>query len=217
MRPPNDALMERLLFNNPIMYRFKYFMIQTVIWKWILSGVLRMKPSPMPDLSDLYQGKRILVGACGPGDVSTGPALDAAGNVTAFDISQEFVDTCKINRPSWTVFCDDILKISQSNDSFDIVVIYSALHHIPANAEKVLAELARVSRDRIVIVEGLIPKRGVLRLALLCWYRVVDGGVHYYTREELTAIFDKLGLDVERTTAHSPIKHMVLFVLRKKK
>src|SRR5208282_5786229 len=103
---------------------------------------------------------------------------------------------CKKNHPSWTVFRGDITEIPYEEGEFDLSLIYSSLHHIPIHAEKVLGELARVTRGRILILEGVVPESGLLRRALLTWYSLVDGGVHYYTREELRGVFAKLGLEV---------------------
>jgi ubiquinone/menaquinone biosynthesis C-methylase UbiE len=208
------AFAEELFFHNPAFYKAKRFVIETVIWKWVLSGVLRLQPHPLPDMTSLFEGKRVLLAACGPGDVSTGPSPDLAKEVVAFDISQEFVDACKRNHPTWTVFKGDIAKVPYTDGEFDLALIYSSLHHIPIHAEVVLKELARVTRGEIMILEGIVPERGPLRRALLAWYKVVDGGVHYYTRDELESVFAKLGLGVERLTQHGPIQHMMLSVLR---
>jgi ubiquinone/menaquinone biosynthesis C-methylase UbiE len=212
MRP--WALAERVFFENPLFYRAKCFVIETVIWKWVLAGAFGLEPNPMPEVGDLLRGKKVLIAACGPGDVSTGPSVDAATDVTAFDISPEFVEACRKNRPGWTVFVGDIVDIPYPADSFDVAVIYSSFHHIPIEASKVLRELSRVTRGKILIVEGLVPERGLLRRALLTWYAVVDGGVHYYTLAEMRGVFRDLGLEVETLTHHGPIKHMMLTVLR---
>jgi ubiquinone/menaquinone biosynthesis C-methylase UbiE len=145
--------------------------------------------------------------------VSTGPPLDTAAAVVAFDVSEEFVAACRRQRPTWEVFQGNVLAIARPDRSCDVAAIYSSLHHIPAEAERVLAELARVARERIVILEGVLPERGLLRAALRVWYRAFDGGVRYYTRRELLAAAQRLGLTVERVSAHGPIGHMLLVVL----
>jgi len=81
---------------------------------------------------------------------------------------------------------------------------------VPAAAEEVLAELARVTRGRIVLLEGLVPERGITRFLLLLWYRLVDGGHHYYTEGELLERIERLGLRVESSARYSPIRHMWL-------
>ena len=97
---------------------------------------------------------------------------------------------------------------------FDVAVIYSSLHHISSSAEAVLFEISRVTRARVVLLEGVVPEKGILRRLLLLWYSIVDGGVHYYTREEILGIAERLGLEVERATQHGPIAHMMFSVLR---
>jgi hypothetical protein len=81
------------------------------------------------------------------------------------------------------------------------------------NAAEVLSELARTTDGQIVLVESVVPKEGLLRAALLLWYRLVDGGYHYYTLEELEGIFQRLGLAVQSKGLYSPIRHMLLAVL----
>jgi ubiquinone/menaquinone biosynthesis C-methylase UbiE len=207
------SVAEKLLFSNPVLYRAKCFLIETVVWKWLLGGVFRLKQRPLGDTEPLFRAKQVLLAACGPGNTSTGPSIDSAAEVYAFDISQDFVTTCRTNRPHWKVCRADALKLPYADGAFEVSVIYSALHHIPARADLVLAELARVTRSRIVILEGVVPETGLLRRMLLIWYRLVDGGVHYYTREEILAIADQLGLRVQRATQHGPISHMMFSVL----
>jgi len=213
MPEQSTRIQERILFSNPWTYRLKCFLIQTVIWKCILSGIFRLKPRPLTDADPYYAGKKLLLAACGPGDVSTGPPVDSAADITAFDISEEFVESCKKNRPTWHVQVADVQKLPYANGEFDVCVIYSSLHHIPINARDVMAELGRVTRGRIVFFEGVVPERGFLRWMLLLWYKIMDGGCHYYTEEELRAIFEKLPLRVERLTRHGPIAHMLFGVL----
>ncbi len=213
MAKTTASFAERFLFSKPVFYKLKCFLIQTVIWKWILSGLFRMNPRVLSDTDGLFVGQRVLVAACGPGDVTTGPSVDAAAEISAFDISTEVVQACQRNRPTWKVRQADVLHLPYADGEFDVTVIYSALHHIPANAADVLAELARVSSKRVVFMEGVVPPKGLFRRLLLLWYRIVDGGVHYYTREELLEIASKVGLKVERATQHGPIAHMMFAVL----
>lgn len=205
--------LERLLFGRPTLYRLKRFLIEVVIWRVILAGVCRMKPNAMPDLTALFAGRRVLLAACGPGDVMTGPAIDSAAQVAAFDLSPEFAASCAGRRPAWKVYCGDLFHLPHRPAQFDVSVLYSTLHHLPTDAAAALAELARITTGRIVIVEGVVPHAGLLRTALLLWYRLVDGGHHYYTLEELQGVFDRLGLIVESQGLYSPIKHMLLAVL----
>jgi hypothetical protein len=77
----SSSLPEKVLFANPTLYKLKCFVIETVIWKWLLCGVFRLKPRPLTDTEQLFRGQRVLMAACGPGDVSTGPSVDSAFQV----------------------------------------------------------------------------------------------------------------------------------------
>jgi SAM-dependent methyltransferase len=202
--------MTGILFRYPLLYRFKHFLIEKVIWRWLLFW---LPLNPMPDISGFIRGKRILLAACGPGTVSTGPPIDAASRIFAFHISREFVISCQHNHPNWHICCGDALHIPFKSATFNVAVMYPVLHHIPAEAIAVLDELKRISNKSIIIVEGVVPERGWLRRALLAWYAAIDGGIHYYTHVELDSCFRKLGLRVELAGRHSPIRHMFLAVL----
>jgi len=208
-----SRIQERLLFAMPSLYAIKCFLIETVIWKWILSGVFRLRPRPLEETDALFRGQRVLLAACGPGNVSTGPSVDSAAYVAAVDISPEFAKACRRNRPAWRVQIADVTKLPFADGEFDVCAIYSSLHHIPAGGAQVLGELARVTRGRLVFIEGVVPARGALRWMLLLWYKLVDGGCHYYTEEELGAICGQLNLRIERFTRHGPIAHMLFGVL----
>lgn len=198
------------LFDHPRLYRTKQFFIETVLWRFVLSGLLRLDRRPFPDLRDEWRDSRVLLAACGPGDVSTGPPILDARHVTAFDRSDNFARACSRNCPEWSVYAGDLLALPHADRAFDVAVLYSALHHLDQHATSAIAELARVTSRRVIIVEGVIPERGLLRRLLLAWYRVVDGGTHYYTRNELAAAIKELGLRIASETRHGPIAHMLL-------
>ncbi|MDJ0788509.1 MAG: methyltransferase domain-containing protein [Myxococcota bacterium] len=201
-------LAERVLFDRPLLYRIKRFVIERVIWDFVLSGIFRMDPRPIPERVPDLGGKRVLLAASGPGDATTGPAIDAAAEITAFDLSPHFARACAANHPDWRVYCGNLLSLPHADDAFDVAVLYSSLHHVPVAAERVLLELSRVSAERVVIVEGVVPERGFLRTALLVWYRLVDGGHHYYSQRELHAAAESIGWRVAREDLHGPIRHM---------
>ena len=207
-------LLEKIFFDQPILYKIKRFVIEDVIWQMILSGIFRMKPNPMPDITASFAGRRVLIVACGPGDVTTGPSIAGASQVTAFDFSHIFAAKCAINRKEWNVYCGDACNIPHRDNEFDISVIYSSLHHIPVDARGILGEMARVTRNKIIIVEGILPPSSkLLGRILLIWWRIVDGGYHYYTIDELKNIVSNLDLKIISSDLFSPIRHMWLGVL----
>jgi SAM-dependent methyltransferase len=206
-------ILETIFFDQPNLYRIKRFVIEVLIWQVMLVRILGLKSNRMPDITSKFSGRRVLVAACGPGDVTTGPPIDGASQVTAFDLSLRFAAKCAQNNENWNVYCGDLCNIPHRDNEFDISVIYSSLHHIPVNAEKILGEIARVTGDQIIIVEGLLPSRGLLRWMLLVWWRIVDGGYHYYTLDELKGIINRLPLRMESSELFSPLRHMWLGVL----
>jgi SAM-dependent methyltransferase len=212
--PSPQARLASFVFGSPVLYRIKRFVIETLIWRVVLSGLFRLEPHAMPDLAPVYGGRRVLLAACGPGTALTGPPLADTATVFAFDLSWKFVAACTRSRPRWRVYAGDVLHLPHRGQSFDVAVAYSVLHHIADDARVILAELARVSTERIVVVEGVVPPSGWLRHALLLWYRLVDGGYRYYTRDQLLATIRNLGLQVESEGLHGPIQHMWLGVIR---
>jgi len=209
------AFVERALFRHPRLYQIKRFLIEDLLWRFLLSGILRLDAHPLPDLRETFADRRVLVGACGPGDDITGPRVEGAAQVTAFDLSPGFARVCARRRPEWQVYCGDLLDIPHEDAAFDVSVLYSSLHHVPDDAARVLREVARVTRGRIVLLEGLVPERGLARLLLLVWYRLVDGGHHYYTEAELVERIERLDLRIESSGRHGPIRHMWLAELER--
>ncbi len=72
------AFVERTLFRHPRLYQIKRFLIEDVIWGFLLSRVFRLDAHPLPDLAAKYAGRQVLVefgidmtvllvGAAGPG------------------------------------------------------------------------------------------------------------------------------------------------------
>jgi len=111
------------------------------------------------------------------------------------------------------IYCGDVCNMPHRDNEFDISVIYVSLHHIPVDVQKILGEMARVTRRQIIITECLLPARGLLRWMLRIWYRITGGGYHYYTFDELNDVFSALGIQVRSSYTFSPINHMWLGVL----
>ncbi len=205
--------LDKAIFSSPAVYRLKCFVIETIIWKWLLSGIFRLEQRPVPDELTVCEGKHVILAACGLGDESTGPSIESASSVVAFDMSHAFVSICKDHHPDWFVYRGDVLNLPHDDNAFDQAIIYSSLHHISEDATQVVLELSRVSRDKITVLESVIPSSGLLRYALLLWYKIVDGGHYYYTRRELEERFSELNITIEDMKFYSPISHMMLVTL----
>lgn len=93
------------------------------------------------------QGQHVLEVGCGRG-VGVEVLLDRLGarQVTAFDLDPAQVDRARRrlhDRPSVSLSTGDATQIDASDDSFDAVVVFGILHHVPAWRIAV-AEIARV-------------------------------------------------------------------------
>lgn len=99
-------------------------------------------------------------------DVGTGKgylAILAAKNfncsVTTIDISEKKINIARKNAKEEGVLdkirfkLDNAMNISFKKNSFDIAVSYNALHHSKNNYEKIIHEMFRVAKDRVVITE----------------------------------------------------------------
>jgi len=83
--------------------------------------------------------------------------------VTTIDISKEKIKMAKINAKKEGVLdkitfkLNNALKIKFNDDSFQAAVSFNALHHNKKNYEKIIKEIFRVSKDKVIVTE-LNPK-----------------------------------------------------------
>lgn len=97
------------------------------------------------------QGQRVLEVGCGRG-VGVEVLLDrlGAGHVTAFDLDPDQVERAQARlhgrpRPAYSLATGDAAAIEAADHSFDAVVDFGILHHVP-NWRDAVAEIARVLR-----------------------------------------------------------------------
>lgn len=92
-------------------------------------------------------GKDVLELATGPGMIAKNIAY-AARSVVATDFAEKMIATAKKNGcpKNITFEVADATDLQYNNNSFDIVIIASALHIMP-NPEKAMQEISRVLKD----------------------------------------------------------------------
>ena len=108
-------------------------------------------------ISQVVVGKKVLELATGPGMIAKHIA-NSAESVIATDFAEKMIETAKKGDvPSNVVFeVADATKLSYENNSFDVVVIASALH-IMSKPEVALEEIKRVLKsDGILIAPNFI-------------------------------------------------------------
>ncbi len=97
-------------------------------------------------------------------DIGAGPlaiiaARDFNCKVTSIDISKKELDIAKEDAQKEGIDninfdLEDATNLSYKNETFDSVISYCALHHIPINKRsKFIRELFRVTKEKIVIVD----------------------------------------------------------------
>lgn len=97
-----------------------------------------------PLFSDVdFSGKKVLEGMCGTG--STTAYLRTKGAlVTGLDISPKAIELFKHKWPDMDAVCASMNDSGLPDNSFDVVVVDSGLHHLHPNLNQTLSEIHRV-------------------------------------------------------------------------
>ena len=85
----------------------------------------------------LKNGSAVLDIGCGSG-IPVAKQLSKNYKVVGIDISQSQIELAKENVKNAKFYCDDIMKTDLENESFDGVVSYYAIFHIPKEEHKLL-------------------------------------------------------------------------------
>lgn len=127
----------------------------------IASNYLASRPRNSEDVkllkelvSRLPRGARVLDAGCGAG-VPVARNLARTFDVTGVDISERQIKLARRMVPKAKFLCDDILTVDFPDESFDAVVSYYAMFHVPRSKHKHILK----NFHRILKPEGL---------ALLC-------------------------------------------------
>lgn len=104
-------------------------------------------------LEQNLDGKKLLDLGCGDGAIDrllaeNNPELD----ITAVDLEPH--EQWNFRHPKNLRFqTASVFKLPYKADSFDTVIIKDVLHHLP-NPEKIIAELARIAKNQVIIIEA---------------------------------------------------------------
>ena len=116
---------------------------------------------------DAHTGQRILDVCCGTGQFAS--AVDC--KYIGIDLQQEFVKAAArahASRPQTDFFVMDALRLAFKDKEFDKALSVNSLHHFSDDdACRVLAELKRVTRGRVIIVDADGTPTGLLRRLLI--------------------------------------------------
>jgi ubiquinone/menaquinone biosynthesis C-methylase UbiE len=105
------------------------------------------------------KNKKILDIGTGNGHIAILAAKDFKCNVTTIDLSKEKIKVAKENAEKEKVAnkinfrIADATKIPYPENTFDVVITFNALHHSKGKFKKIITEMIRVSKNKIVITE----------------------------------------------------------------
>ena len=105
------------------------------------------------------KGKEILDIGTGRGFVAILAAKDFKCRVTSIDLSEDKIGIAKENAKKEGVLdkitfkVGDATKMPFQNNSFDAVISFNALHHSKGHFKKIVVEMFRVSKNKVIITE----------------------------------------------------------------
>jgi ubiquinone/menaquinone biosynthesis C-methylase UbiE len=169
----------------------------------------------------LTPGQRILDYGAGTGLVSRWLAARVGVRPTLSDL----VEYGNRRREFPFLKMDDPFRVPADDGSFDAVLLLFALHHNPYEAQgKVLAEAARLTRGRLIVIEDT-PLDRVDRVLNVFWDKLLNlrHGVPtpctFRSVEEWLAMFMEHGMEAAHVETYRPrwptlmTYHHTLFVL----
>ena len=133
-------------------------------------------------LTDLLRGKSVLDVGCGPfiyGYDSTLPS-----SLVGIDLSPQFVHAMSRRDQRNLFMVANARKIPFASKSFDVSFLRYVIHHIPGDTATLLTEVARVTREHLVIFDHVrsdVPWKEAIQST---YWKTFDSGHHYNTRRE---------------------------------
>jgi SAM-dependent methyltransferase len=151
--------------------------------------------------AQLARGRRVLDVASGEGYGAQILAAGGAGSVVGADVDEQAVAHARARYPDAEFVVADVAKLPFEDDSFDLVVSFETIEHVP-NPEGVLAELRRVLRPDGLLVISTPNKHQYL----------VENEFHEreFTHEEFVALLGGLFPSVQLVLQHNWMTSAVL-------
>lgn len=126
------------------------------VWNWSSpAGQVRAdrRARYFVDVANITNRDKVLEIGCGTG-LFTGKVIKLSGaQITATDLSEDLLNIAKTKNPQATFIIDDAMKMTFSENSFDVVFGSSVLHHLDMNLA--LSEIFRVLKKngRMIFAE----------------------------------------------------------------
>jgi demethylmenaquinone methyltransferase/2-methoxy-6-polyprenyl-1,4-benzoquinol methylase len=151
------------------------------------------------EMSGVQPGERVLDVCTGTGDLALAFARQC-DDVTGIDLSEDMLAVARNkDREGKVQFLQmDATRLDFADEEFDLSAISFGLHDMPPGArEEVLREMARVTRNRVMVVDYNPPRNPILRalyVAIVSLYesRYFPG----FCRSDFEGLLARCGLEV---------------------
>jgi SAM-dependent methyltransferase len=157
-------------------------------------------------------------------DIGCGPTLrsnyreyipEDAASVTGVDISVPFLLTARERHPENRYFfaAASIDNLPFPDTSFDTSILSFVIHHVPSDPATIMSEVARVTRQHIIVYDHLRHTNPLVGALQMTYWRVADGGCNYMRRSQWDRCLK--GFTVEKQLQTGAVfGHVLKFIVR---
>lgn len=134
-------------------------------------------------IGEYIKNKSVLCLGCGPSIQQPHLELDLnlPKSLVGIDLSYSFTRNIRKENPGEKFYflCGDAASIPYPDKEFDVSLIPFALHHISEDPYQFLSEVARVTRERIIIFDHIKSSQPAAKKIQETYWRLIDGGCNY--------------------------------------
>lgn len=158
------------LFRFPAFYRFK------------IQLLLKLNRTDDLPLAGYLEGKRVLDVGCGP--FIYGYDATLAHSILGMDLSPPFAHAMAKHDPRNLYVVANAKHIPCADRAFDVSFLRYVIHHIPGDTAGLLAEVARATREYLIIFDHVRSDVPWQRSIQSTYWQMFDSGHHYNLRRE---------------------------------
>lgn len=150
---------------------------------WLkINLLLKLNKTNDLQLRDYLRQKVVLDVGCGPFIYGYDAMLPSS--IVGLDLSWQFVRAMGLRDPKNLYLVANAKKIPFAGKSFDVSFLRYVLHHIPGDSGELLTEVARVTRQYLVIFDHVRSDVPWQRAIQTTYWQSFDSGHHYNTMGE---------------------------------
>lgn len=193
-------IMEKI-FQYPILYNMKMQLCSL------------LNPHPNFNISNYLLNKKVLNVGCGPRNYYIDEKLPS--ELVGFDMSPQFISTIQKNSNRGFYYVGSIQEIPFPDEYFNTTLMVSVLHHLSFEHSEIIKELARVTKEILIIYDHKLSSRTIERLIQSIYWEISDGGTKYNTEEEWDKLLKPFRVIEKRFTGRL-FNNISQFILAKK-